>query len=964
MKDFIAHEGVAHDKNPPGRGSGRYAWGSGENSGQHSRDDFLAEVDRLRKLGMKDAEIALTLLGYKDQNGTKPYTSTDLRMRVAIEKKNQLAANRQRAIDLYNKYGNKSEVAREMGVSEGTVRNLLNDSLKDREDKYTSTANRLKEICDQKGIIDVGANTELTLGVTKSTLKTALQILQDEGYKIAYVKTPELTNQNTTTTTCLVPPNIEYKEAFDLSEYKIHSIVDFSPDEGKTWQTTKYPESIDSSRIFVRYGDEGGKDKDGVIELRKGVDDISLGDSLYAQVRIMVDDKAFMKGMAIYSDDVPEGYDIIYNTNKKTGTKVVPELGEDGCVMKSLKTIKEGEHAGEIDKNNPFGAAIKMDRNATEDSLTAGGQSYYIDQNGNKKMRVINKINEEGDWDSWSKTLASQFLSKQPLKLINQQLDYTVAEKKVQLEEIKNLTNPVVKKQLLENFAGRCDSNASDLSALGFKDQAFQVLLPIPTLKDNEVYAPKYKNGETVALIRFPHGGTFEIPILKVNNKSEAAKSVMENAKDAIGINQNVAERLSGADFDGDAAIVIPMTSNNLKIKSTEPLKELEGWDNKEGYKLPDSAPAIKNSTKQIQMGIVTNLITDMSVSDFSTSDIAKAVKHSMVVIDSEKHHLDYKQSYKDNDIAKLKAKYQGYTDQNDNERIGASTILSRAGSEAHIPLRKEITDKSKMTEEEQKKFDQGYIIYRDTGETKQKLVTDPSTMTQNELEKYNAGKKVWRETTELKTMKVNQMDTVEDAMTLVRDKTNQKEVAYANFANELKSIAREARAEARSIKPIKVDPVAKQTYAKEVESINQKVKEAGLNSYKERQARLIANARVSERFAANPEMDYEHKQRVRNTEMNNARAMVGASKPDASITDKEWEAIQSNAITTATLQKLIKATDQTQLVKLATPKVNRTVLSDAQIALAKSMKNSGMYTYADIAERLGVSSSYISQIV
>jgi len=45
------------------------------------------------------------------------------------------------------------------------------------------------------------------------------------------------------------------------------------------------------------------------------------------------------------------------------------------------------------------------------------------------------------------------------------------------------------------------------------------MLLPINTLKDTEVYAPKFKNGEQVALIRYPHGGTFEIPILTVNNK-------------------------------------------------------------------------------------------------------------------------------------------------------------------------------------------------------------------------------------------------------------------------------------------------------------------------------------------------------------------------------------------------------------------------------------------------------------
>lgn len=67
------------------------------------------------------------------------------------------------------------------------------------------------------------------------------------------------------------------------------------------------------------------------------------------------------------------------------------------------------------------------------------------------------------------------------------------------------------------------------------------------------MYAPNYKDGETVALIRYPHGGTFEIPILTVNNKQAEGKRVLGNTPaDAIGINSKVAGRLSGADFDGD----------------------------------------------------------------------------------------------------------------------------------------------------------------------------------------------------------------------------------------------------------------------------------------------------------------------------------------------------------------------------------------------------------------------------
>src|SRR5690606_28591941 len=86
---------------------------------------------------------------------------------------------------------------------------------------------------------------------------------------------------------------------------------------------TKPPVSVNSKRLQVRYGDEGGEAMDGVIELRRGVDDISLGGKNYAQVRIAVDGDRYLKGMAMYADDLPDGVDLRFNTNKKdTGNKL------------------------------------------------------------------------------------------------------------------------------------------------------------------------------------------------------------------------------------------------------------------------------------------------------------------------------------------------------------------------------------------------------------------------------------------------------------------------------------------------------------------------------------------------------------------------------------------------------------------------------------------------------------------
>lgn len=951
MKDDerIIHSGVAHDDDPPGRGSGRFGWGTGENPGQHQHD-FLSQYQRLKKKGLTDAVIAKMLLG---ENAT----TTHLRAERSIAVKQQRQIDRARAIKLLNECnGNVSEVGRRMGKNESSIRSLLDPVIAERTDRYENTAEFLKKKVAENGIVDVSNGQELFMGVPSYTKKVALAMLEKEGYVTANIPIDQVGTGKQTYFTVLAPPGMEYKEIY-ANRYNIKPFQDWTPDEGKTFWTPEFPESLNSKRVMVRYAEEGGKLKDGVIELKKGVEDISLGGSQYSQVRIAVDGTHYMKGMAIYGDpkDFPKGVDVIYNTNKHTGT---PMLGpENNTVMKKLK-IDKG--TGEVDRDNPFGALIKGPKEK-DGLLMAGGQRHYIDKDGVERLSPINKLQDEGDWDNWSRNLASQFLSKQPLKLIKQQLDISVKDKKAELDEIMNLTNPVIKKKLLEEFASGCDANADDLSAKGFKKQAFQVLLPITNMKDNECYAPNYQDGDTVALIRYPHGGPFEIPILKVNNKHESAKKIMGNAKDAIGINEKVAERLSGADFDGDTALVIPLASNRINVKSTRTLPGLDGFDQKESYKLPDSAPKMKNSTKQKQMGIVTNLITDMSVQGASEREIEKAVRHSMVVIDAEKHHLDYKQSAKDNDIYELSKTYQTHS-VNGKEKQGASTVLSRAKAQTYVNQRKEVTDRNKMTPAEQKAFDEGKKIYHDTGRTKKVQVKDPDKMTPAELEIYKAGKKVYRESTKKVQEKVHQMDTVDDAMDLVRDPSNQKEVAYANYANSLKSLANAARKEARSIKPTPINPKAKETYASEVASLNDKVTRANMNKPKERQAQIIANATTQIKFADNPDMDYEHKQRIRSQALTQARAMVGAKKDKVTLTEREWEAIQANAISSSKLSEIINNMDSDELKKLATPRGNDSIgLSASDIARIKAMYSSGLYTNKDIADALGVSTSTVS---
>jgi hypothetical protein len=203
-----------------------------------------------------------------------------------------------------------------------------------------------------------------------------------------------------------------------------------------------------------------------------------MGKANYAQVRIAVDGTHYLKGVAVYKDDLPAGVDIVYNSNKKRGTPKMHDDPEQSQVFKPM----ERDQDGNINVTNPFTASIKP-----------GGQRGHL-----------NIVNEEGDWDTWSKSLPSQFLSKQSPALAKQQLNMTYENRIRDLAEIKGLTNPTVRRKLLESFADETDSSAIHLEAASMKGQSTKVILPINSVKPREVFAPSLQNGTQVALVRFP----------------------------------------------------------------------------------------------------------------------------------------------------------------------------------------------------------------------------------------------------------------------------------------------------------------------------------------------------------------------------------------------------------------------------------------------------------------------------
>lgn len=973
--------------------SGRYPYGSGDDPYQHG-GDFLTRVERLRKEGWKETaenvkkEFGISLEDYRNEKAWANYT----------RRERQVA----RAKSLKDKGLGDTAIGREMGLSESSVRSLLNPNSEAKMLAAKQTADFLKAQVDAKGMIDVGKDVERyinvgdgverSLGISRTKLDQALYALEAEGYVIHQGRVEQPTNRgNWTTQMVLCPPGTPHKAIYETD--KIHTIDDYvSSDEGETYHKKfTYPSSLDSKRLMVRYADDVGTDgikgieKDGIIELRRGVDDLSLSGTKYAQVRILVDGTHYLKGMAVYSDDMPDGVDVVFNTNK---TKDVPALGpKDNTVLKTIKS----------DPENPFGSIIK--------DADAGGQYWYKDgKTGEQKLGLINKKSDEGDWSEWADALPSQFLSKQSHTLAKRQLNLAANDRIEEFNRICEINNPTIKKHLLASFADDCDGAAVNLKAAALPGQKYHVIVPINTLKDTEVYAPDYKDGTKLALVRYPHGGTFEIPVLTVNNRNKLGQKILgKDINDAVGITSKIAEQLSGADFDGDTVMCIPTDYGNVRISRTHPLKELKGFDPKveyathvgeDGERYNGRGEKVRLMTKrgtQMEMGIISNLITDMTLSGGATDEEkARAVKHSMVVIDAEKHKLDYKRSEIENDIDSLKRKYQRTIREDGTIKTGgASTIISRAKSEVRVDKRRgQATIDPETGKKTYKLANADDLYYVDSSRDKNTGMITMRTSSGKKItydsadpeavEKYRPVRKFNDDGTVSYTNKAGdisyrvlkrqqtstKMAEADDAYDLVSAAKHPMEVLYADYANSMKALANQARKEMVNTGRIERNPAATKTYQDEVNSLMARLNDAEKNSVRERQAARLANAAVKSKQAANPDMDKSDVRKESQKAMSKYRHEVGAvSRRDRNIkiSDREWEAIQAGAISENKLKRILANADIDELRQRATPRDSKTI-STAKANRIKNMSATGNYTISEIANQLGLSATTVKK--
>lgn len=924
--DELRHYGIL-------RKSGRYPWGSGGNEYTRSQT-FYQIVNGLKAQGLPDVEIAKAV----------GLSVADLRSTRTIAKEEIVREQTFRAVALRDKGVSIQAIADDLGIPAPTVRLRLKNSENMKESSLRSTANVIRKNVDEHDIVDIGKGTELNIdaagrmGISKEKLASAIAVLRDEGYETYTLQTKNVGTNHFTNQKVIVKPGTTFGEAKKMTD-RIHTMGEWTENDGLTYLGIHPPLSVNSNRLKVNFAEDGGTAQDGVVYVRPGVHDLDMGKNTYAQVRIAIDGTHFIKGMAIQNPDLPPGVDLVFHTNK---SKNDPKVRAEG-IKGALKELKD-------DPENPFGSVIKR-------------QILDVDpKTGKERVKsAINLVNEEGDWHDWRKSVPSQMLAKQPHSLIKSQLKETRDQVTSRLDEISKITNPVVRKKAFEDFADQIDSDAVDLRAAAMPRQKTQVIIPMPKMNKNEIYAPNFETGEKVVLIRYPHGGRFEIPEVTVNNNNRTAKRLLGNAKDAIGIHPAVAERLSGADFDGDTVVVIPNRSGKIKgsqsmgssakvyeqgLKNFEPKRQYGGYEEVNGkgnFKLMTNTG--------MEMGMITNLITDMSIQGARPEHVVRAVKHSMVVIDAEKHKLDYKKSEQQNGIAQLRELYQSRTLPDGRTHVGgASTLLSRATADVRIPERKLRSAKKggpinppAGEKGHDPNLPVGAKVYENTGRMRSKY--DKKTQTYLDV-------KVPREQNEKRLALTN------DARTLVRDHADPVERLYADHANAMKQMANQARLRAARTQNPPVNDKAKVIYKSEVDDLVHQLRTAQKQKPLDRRADVIAGAFVKARHREDPLLrtDRDRLKKVERQAKAAARARLNLSKPVIKISDRQWDAIQAGAVSSSRLRDILDYADPKRVAELSMPRTN-TVMTSAITARAKAMLASGA-TNADVAASLGIPAS------
>ena len=221
-------------------------------------------------------------------------------------------------------------------------------------------------------------------------------------------------------------------------------------------------------------------------------------------------------------------------------------------------------------------------------------------------------------------------------------------------------------------------------------------------------------------------------------------------------------------------------------------------------------------------------------------------------------------------------------------------------------------------------------------------------------------------ESTKTRTQKSTRMAETDDAYTLVSKNRHPMELIYADYANSMKNMANQARMEMVNTGKVAYNKDAKRMYQTEVDSLNEKLRIAELNTVRERSAQRMANATVAAKVkaaeATGETMKNKDVKKESQRALSRAREEVGSvSRKDRNIviTDNEWKAIQAGAVSETVLKRILNNSDPDSLRQKAMPKTT-IELTPAKTARIKAMSSS--YTIQQIADKLGVSKSTVSK--
>jgi DNA-binding Lrp family transcriptional regulator len=191
-------------------------------------------------------------------------------------------------------------IGQKLGVSEATVRNYLSKKTpaeKVKKLQLDNISDAIKSGVSNTGYLDVGVGVERQLGVSRTKFNAMVnKLVEEEGYHLHEVHVQRLSDPTGSkyTTVKVLTKNPDVTDTRKNSD-KIRPLDTWSEDGGLSLNKTYPPHMLPLNRIKIRYAEEGGTDKDGLIELRPGTKDLDLGKSKYAQVRIGAEGDLILK---------------------------------------------------------------------------------------------------------------------------------------------------------------------------------------------------------------------------------------------------------------------------------------------------------------------------------------------------------------------------------------------------------------------------------------------------------------------------------------------------------------------------------------------------------------------------------------------------------------------------------------------------------------------------------------------